>query len=529
MPVVDSSAFADSTTLPDFLRCAICVIGTGPAGMTIARELSGTPLRITILESGGMERQAESDALNEIENVGWPRAGDQWSVRNRIVGGSSATWTGRCVPFDEIDFQNRDWVEHTGWPLDWAELVPYFERSAAHLGLTAGNWYAAERPWALSWPRRSASDPDPDLLLPMLWQYSRDPLSYGSVRFGGDAETSLGPNVTLVTNATVLRVNATPSGAAVESVEFADAAGRRWTLPVSTVALCAGGIENARLLLCSDNVAPHGLGNDKDLVGRFLMDHPRTTVASFDMSDAKAVLRTFRLFKRRAGANIYHPGLRLSSAVQRSERLLNCAIWLREHRASDGGRDSVKRLLRAGGPRATLAGAGLLAYDLKEYLLSRRGLPDSLHALTLDAMCEQAPNYDSRLTLSERRDHLGMRLPRIDWRVCEEEARALRLITVLTVGQLPRMGLDVPVEVESWVRDGAMIPQTVEDAAHPMGTTRMADDRASGVVDARCQVHGVDGLFIGGSSVFPTGGHANPTQMIVALAARLADTLKTLR
>ena len=87
------------------------------------------------------------------------------------------------------------------------------------------------------------------------------------------------------------------------------------------------------------------------------------------------------------------------------------------------------------------------------------------------------------------------------------------------------MGLEPPV-LEDWVRDGTMLPQTFQDVAHPTGTTRMADDRVRGVVDAQCQVHGVNGLFIGGSSVFPTAGHANPTQMIVALAVRLADTLK---
>ena len=54
----------------------------------------------------------------------------------------------------------------------------------------------------------------------------------------------------------------------------------------------------------------------------------------------------------------------------------------------------------------------------------------------------------------------------------------------------------------------------------------MSDDPASGVVDTQCQVHGVDGLFVVGSSVFPTAGHANPTQMIVALAIRAAETLK---
>jgi choline dehydrogenase-like flavoprotein len=71
-----------------------------------------------------------------------------------------------------------------------------------------------------------------------------------------------------------------------------------------------------------------------------------------------------------------------------------------------------------------------------------------------------------------------------------------------------------------------MFPDTMRDIAHPIGTTRMADDPACGVVDAQCQVHGVNGLFVAGSSVFPTAGHANPTQMIVALAVRVADTLK---
>ena len=141
-------------------------------------------------------------------------------------------------------------------------------------------------------------------------------------------------------------------------------------------------------------------------------------------------------------------------------------------------------------------------------------------------MCEQVPNPSSRITLSDRRDRLGMRIPRIDWRVSEEEARAMRRITELMVEQLSRMGFEPPV-FEDWVRDGAMLPQTFQDFAHPTGTTRMANDPARGVVDGQCQVHGVNGLFIGGSSVFPTAGHANPTQMIVALALRLADTLKS--
>ena len=64
------------------------------------------------------------------------------------------------------------------------------------------------------------------------------------------------------------------------------------------------------------------------------------------------------------------------------------------------------------------------------------------------------------------------------------------------------------------------------DMKHPMGTTRMSGSPATGVVDSNCRVHGVSNLYVAGSSVFPTGGHANPTLLIIALAARLADHIQ---
>lgn len=534
MPTIDSSVFAGSDALPDFLQCDICIIGTGPAGATIAQELSNTPLRITLLESGGTERQEETDALNEIESVGWPRVMDQWLVRNRIVGGTSHTWSGRCTPFDEIDMQHRDWVPHSGWPFKIDELIPYFDRGAKYLGLGAGSGFSDDRVWTYIGHRAPKIDLDEDKLLPMFWQTSRDSINWtDKVRFGRHLAAELGPNVTLVTNATVLRINVTKSGAAVKSVEFAAAGGRRWSLPTSTVVVCAGAIENARLLLSSDDVVPQGLGNENDLAGRFLMDHPRASVARFQMKQGRAALNRFGMFKSSAAnANRYHLGVRLSPAVQRSEQLLNCSICVAPFITGpdDPPWDSLKRFVTREANlrqdlRAIMMNTGLIFRGVKDYFILHRGLPHRFDTINLEVMCEQLPNPDSRITLSDRRDPLGMRISRIDWRVSEEEARAMRRITELMLEQLSRMGLEPPVLAE-WVRDGAMFPDAIRDMAHPIGTTRMADDPACGVVDAQCQVHGVHGLFIAGSSVFPTAGHANPTQMIVALAVRLADTLK---
>jgi hypothetical protein len=249
------------------------------------------------------------------------------------------------------------------------------------------------------------------------------------------------------------------------------------------------------------------------------------------MKQGRALQNQFGMLRSRApGAHIYQHGIRLSPTVQRSEQLLNCAVWIREHTAPDDPWDALTRLLRGDGNvrrdlRPLVMNSGLLFRSLSEYFISHKGLPRKLNAITLEAMCEQRPNPDSRLTLSNRRDQFGMRLPRIDWRVCEEEAQAMRRTAELVGEHLSRAGHEPPV-LEEWARDGAIFPPTIQDVAHPTGTTRMADDPACGVVDAQCQVHGVHGLFVGGSSVFPTSSHCNPTQMIVALALRLADTLK---
>lgn len=519
MPVIDSSAFAGRDVLPAFLRCDVCIIGSGPAGMTIARELSGTPLRVTLLESGGTSRQEAADALNEVESTGWPRQTDQRDLRNRVLGGSSATWAGRCAPFDEVDMEYRDWVPCSGWPLKPADLAPYIARSAGHLGLGAANGITDDRVWELTGrPCLTAGPgPDPDLLRPMFWQYARDPFNpHDRTRFGRLA-SALGSNITLVTNATALRVNASASAAAVVSVDFAAADGRRWVLPAATVVLCAGGVENPRLLLSSDNVAPRGLGNDKDLVGRFLMNHLRGPVGTYKLREAGAVLNQFATFRASAaaGGNIYQHGMRLSPVIQRTERLLNCSAWIHGYTEPE---------VRPG-LRSMLASSGRIAAAVRDHVIAHKPLPRKISEIGLVAMCEQAPDPDSRITLSDRRDRLGMRISRVDWRVGEAEARTMRRMAGLMTGQFARMELPLP-ETADWVRAGEMFPRTFGDVAHPTGTTRMADDPAHGVVDPHCQVHGTRGLYVAGSSVFPTSGHADPTQLIVALAVRLADTLK---
>lgn len=527
MPAIDLRADGDAVP---HAACDVCIVGTGPAGATLARELSGTGLRVTVLESGGVERDLDTDCLSEIENAGRPRNLDQWAVRNRIVGGSSHTWGGRCAPFDEIDFEERPWVPGSGWPAALGDLTPYLDRTASHLGLAVGSGFSDDRFWTLAGRRQPSGVPDPERLLPFFWQFSRDdaetyPFEY--MRFGRRLDARVGPNVTLVTGATVLRVDPVESGRAVRSVEFAGPDGRRWTLAAATVVLCAGGIENSRLLLSSDTVTPGGLGNAADLVGRHLMDHLRGPVGLFEVAGSEALQK--RLGRYNLRRHLFRAGYRLSPHVQREEQLLNCAAWLGEVWASDDPWSALRRIaggtLRATDAVAVARNVGFLSRGARDYFVERNGVPRKLDALELVCMVEQRPDPESRVTLSGQRDRFGMRLPRVDWRSHSDESRTMRRMAELLAEELPRIGLPAP-RLAGWVRDAADFPLDFVDVAHPTGTTRMSDDPGSGVVDADCRVHGVDGLYVAGTSVFPTGGHCNPTQMIVALAVRLADHLK---
>ncbi|WFS03308.1 GMC oxidoreductase [Rhizobium tumorigenes] len=531
MTIIELNSSADSS-FPSLQDCDVCIIGSGPAGSTIARELSNSGLRVTLLESGQQQRCNDADRLDDIESVGRQRASDQWAVRNRILGGSSHTWGGRCAPFDAIDFEPRSWIERSGWPFDLHHITPYLDRSAGHLGLAYGSGYNDEAFWNLAGKKPPTESLDSSKLLPFFWQFSRDskesyPFEY--MRFGRHLVEQVGNNVSIVTGATVSQIRLREDGERVDRVDFFARNGERRSVRASFVILCAGGIENARILLNSDSPNSRGIGNDRDQVGRYLMDHLRGPVASFSVKGTASLQRRFGRYN--VHGHLFRAGFRLSPEVQKQERLLNCAAWLGEVFAEDDPWISLRRVLSrerktAADFRNILSNSAFIVRGLKEYFLDKNGVPRKLKALNLECMVEQLPDPDSRIRLSDKKDRFGKRLPQLDWRVHAEESHTMRRMAHLTVEQFARLRLPAP-ELEPWVLDNAEMPATFVDVAHPTGTTRMSNNRSEGVVDSDSRVHGIGGLYICGSSVFPTAGHCNPTQMIVAMAIRLADHVKS--
>ncbi|MBX9458408.1 MAG: GMC family oxidoreductase [Rhizobium sp.] len=543
-------AIRDLRTAPAglVLHTDVAVIGGGPAGLAIARELCGTRIRVTVVDSGGFEDDRALDSLNTVERVGaqatgqtlgrgysgslaWLNAIPAFELRHRGLGGSTRTWIGKCAAFDEIDLEKRRWVPASGWPISHGQLMPYLDRAAELLNL-GPNVYDHQLYGLL----RSPPDRDmfgDDRLRPFFWQFSHEPGSSEPMRFKQVARRADAHNIDFLTHATVTRIDTDEGGGRVRSVTVRNDHGGHAVVHAPMIVLCAGGIENPRILLASPGARGGGLGNQHGVVGRYLADHPRAMIASVPDRAITEVSRIFTFYGLAdpAAPNFYLHGFSLSPTLQRSEGLLNCAAYPVQTLAQDDPWHALRRLSgRPGKDMAAdlwhvLRSPGLIAAGAFERLHRRRGLPRKAAALRFDALVEQRPNPQSRVTLSRHRDRHGVAIPRVDWRIGEHEVRSLCRLAEEMAAAFSRAGLPEPL-LPDWVLQGNAQDVPLADMAHPSGTTRMGTDVRSSVVDANCMVHGVEGLFIAGSSVFPTSGHANPTLMIVSLALRLADHLR---
>lgn len=510
----------------------LAIVGTGPAGLSIAREFFGSNVRVTLLEAGGLTQPVDITPSEEFESSGSSRHTDPRRVRNRIFGGSSHSWSGKCRTFDNIDFERRDWVPYSGWPITRAEVLSYADRAATLMHLGPNTYDKAL--WNLLGGRNPNSHMSSNLLESCFWQFARDPdQSMDFLRFGPHFLKQTAPNVQVFVHAAVTHIDTDESGQRLTGLEVSPAAHRKIRIVPKVAVLAAGGIDNARLLLASNRVRPNGVGNDCDVVGRFLMDHPRAAIAEYSADTARSIQLKVGLFQLRQEGRtfFYSHGLALSPALQRQSELLNCAAYLSEHRADDDPWEAIKRIY-GGQVQSYLKDALsvvshplLLLEGVYERAVGGRNVRHKIDKLVVDCLVEQTPDPNSRLTLSQRRDEQGVPLAHLHWKISELERRTVAEMAHIFASEVGRLGMQQPT-VPAWLANRKLDEIDFTDMAHPTGTTRMSDDPKLGVVNRDSRVHDMPGLYIAGSSVFPTASHANPTLMIVAMALRLANTLK---
>lgn len=531
--------FLDARTLASdtVVETGICIIGAGAAGITLALSLRDAGFPVAVLESGDFEFDEATQDLDAGAISGLPNYPLD-SSRLRFFGGTTNHWAGWCRPLDVLDFERRAAIPLSGWPLQRAQLIPYYEQAQRLCELGPFNYDDPN-----FWIRETGQTGpkfDHGRLKTSIFQVSPP------TRFGQTYREALrrADNVTVYLNANALDLQADPTASTIRQVKVSSLDGPVFSVRARYVVLAAGGLENARVLLLSDGVQSTGLGNANDLVGRYFMDHPwfpRAAVARFATPDPSLPL-FFDVTEMRGTSVFAALAAGTAPVPVDAEGIGGFRIVLQKlHRVIEGV-DSLKAVTGA------LSGFSLPSHlwdHLGNILHDRDAVADSLYrtatgqrispfapvipsdgpvtGAVLDINIEQAPNPASRVSLSKQRDALGQRRLVLDWRLGEIERRTYRRAQELVALEFGRLGIGrvhaKPLPEPGW-------PADMVGSRHHMGTTRMSDDPKTGVVDVDCRVHGMSNLYIAGSSVFPTSGYANPTLTIVALALRLGDQLR---
>lgn len=538
-------------TAVDAIRADVCIVGAGPSGISLALRLSGKGLDILVLEAGGDQEDEVQIDPKRGEVVDPALHSPTHLYRHRMVGGSTVSWGGRCVPFDPIDFEKREWIPDSGWPISYDTVQAYYP-DALRL-LEAGDYnFSAEL--AIDGGMRKtiqgfrSNEIDEDNI-----ERFSCPTHFGKRWRKNLSDAS---DIRLVTDAYCTEVIPSANRDHVDYLIVKNPAGVIIKVDARQFVLAMGGLETPRLLLASCCRNSKGLANDFDLVGRYYMCHVAGTTGSVRFSipgnsvfhgyertwDGVYCRRRFQLTadaqrKHRVGnivGRLHHPripdpghGSGILSSIYLAKPFISAEYSKRLHGAASSSPGVIaKHILNVA--REIPATTKFLFDWAWRRTLAERKLPSIVvrppnGAYSLDVHAEQAPNSSSRVTITNDLDRFGVPRLRVDWRYLPIDIETVQKFVQVLQYDLSSAGVaDLSVREDEiandMLRDGAY-------GGHHIGTTRMANDPSQGVVDADCRVFGFDNLYIASASVFPTSSQANPTLTVVALALRLADHL----
>lgn len=536
----------------------LCIIGGGPAGLILANELAATGLKITLVETGGEKTDANADSLSSGRATSEKYAPLNM-YRRRVLGGASTIWGGRIIPYDPIDFEVRDYVPNSGWPISYDAILPYYRLAAPYFEVGEPTFDAREALAAFE-PFIAGFD-DPDVLSTAIERFSPPTNLWRTNR----AHLVAAPNVTILGNATCVKLALAGDPSEITSAECVTLANTRLDVKAKRFVLACGGIETVRLLGNSNDVHPNGLGNANDCVGRYFMSHIEGSIGRVHLKDPKTPVKWD--FERTPEGIYTVRRFTLSPAVQRRERIENFMIRLHHDQAADPRHGSavlslmflaknfilpeyrrkismVERATQASMPKGTAFwaghlgniawGASGLAVFVTDWIYRRNiqyrrvpyvTLPSARGVYPIDFNSEQIPNPESRIRLGSETDRFGLREAVVDWHMMDEDVFSIGRAFSVMKAAFAQSKLADFVYPEDSILD-RIRAESVPIGGHHIGVTRMSADPRKGVVDSNLKVHDLANLYVLGSSVFPTSSHANPTFTIGAMAVRLANHLK---
>lgn len=464
--------------IPERKNYDVCIVGAGPAGITIALKLAQQKKRVLLIEGGGLSysRGSQNNYIGETQ-------GDRYfslkRTRLRFFGGSSNHWGGWCRELDSADFHPKGRFTQTGWPINKRDLDPYRYEAFQMLEIPG---------------------PPSDLELPgsglnrIYFSYSR-PIRFLDKYYDTVVNS---PWIDLKLNHDYLGMDCDDQR--IRAVRTRNIQGETSNFVADQYVLAMGGIENSRMLLWSDYLNSGRVLKGNRNIGRYWMEHPHFSLG-------KAILMNTLPFKCDKRHRMFFAP---TTDVMTRFNILNASVRVREPTAH-----GIKKLSND---------LSIAAPQLEKWAQYQAGNPFFLVS-RVRASWEQEPRFENRVELSEQHDELGIPRSRLIWRKNLEDLKTIQVTARLFGEYLANTNLG-RLKLDDWVLGRADYPADDELAGnHHMGGTRMASSPKDGVVDKNCRVFGQKNLYMAGSSIFTSGGYANPTLTIVQLALRLADHL----
>jgi choline dehydrogenase-like flavoprotein len=545
----------DSLTDGGATAVEVAIVGAGAVGIAVAMRLAGRVGRIALIEAGGPKFEFNKQVkFFRAAYISDPRHAPTELYRRRMLGGTTSVWGGRCIPLDPEDIS----PDHArpGWPIGSAEMDPYIPEALEFLDAGTAEFSAAS---ALPGLPISPATSDGDLRLDRVERFSAPT----DVWKKWGAALARSSEVMVIHRAACTSIFTSAEGARALGLQLRTVSNRSHKVLASIIVLSCGGLETPRLLLASRDRRSCGLGNERDLVGRFYMTHfcadigrlrfaAPDTARKFDYGFtpdgvyARRLILLSAIARRREGiANIvFRPSIPSIADASHGDPVLSAMFVAKGLLVPEYARRLVSQRADRLAQRSTWRGhAANIAFGfpklgafglswLRRRVLATRKLPsvflyrtDATYPLEFNA--EQLPNSQSRVLLGSETDPFGVPRLAIQWRADEGETlsicRAYRVLAA-AVSSTGLGEIEMDPDLENVVRSNVM-----PSVGHHIGTVRMGVDSTTGVVDPNCEVWGTRGLFVAGPAVFPTSGFANPTLTAVALALRLAEHLKRSR
>ena len=454
----------------------ILICGSGPAGLTIALELEKKKIECLVIEAGDEYFSEKAQKRYNGQVLGnFP---DNLSVsRLSQFGGTSGHWGGTCRTLDNYDFKS--------WPIKKSDIETYLEDSCNILEI----------------PNSFREKEINQNLKIVEFQESE-------VRFYDKyyKHVSKSKYIDVCLNCVVNNIN-------IENnlVKHISIKGKKnFLVKTDFFVLACGGIENSRMLLWFRE-------NNKTIseelpIGNYWMEHPFKKIGS-GVGNFKAVRNdlknNFESFENFRNWGNFTVSISPTKKLIEGKKILNSSVFLTLHdRDNDNFKNNVKDLLCVA-PSLSKKFLDLLDKNL-------------LCGITLSSSWEQDPEFKNKIYLSSLKDEAEIPFIKLNYNLSD--------ITIKTaeemVNQIGKYFIDKDLgrlAVNQIIYNSSKFIS--EAGYHHIGGTIMGENKKNSVVDKNLKLHGIENLYVCGSSVFPTGGHANPTLSIIQLSLRLGHHL----